>query len=126
MRSGLSIALVVVVSVNTAASQALLKHAMASVQMPQAIADLRTFLLACALSPAVWLSIGLQGIGYLAWLTILAREQLAISVALSGVVFYASTAVVAWFAFGERLSTQQWCGLVFIATGGALISWRTA
>lgn len=125
MQHSLSFALVALVSVNTAASHALLKHAMSTVSLPRAVSDVPAFIGVCASAPAVWASLGLQLLGYLAWLAILAREQLAVSVALSGVVFYGATAAIGWLVFSERLTAQQWVGLGFVTAGGVLVSLRT-
>lgn len=124
MQHSFSYALVALVSVNTAASHALLKHSMAGATVPSRLAEVPAFLAFCIGAPAVWGSLGLQVLGYLAWLSILAREQLAVSVALSGVVFYSTTAAIGVVVFGERLGAQQWVGIGLVAVGGALVSFK--
>lgn len=80
------------------------------------------FLLGAALSPLVITALSLQVLGYVAWLFVLSKSQLAVAFALSGSSFYLLMAVASWYFFGERLGPSQWLGLVLISVGVILIT----
>lgn len=80
------------------------------------------FMLGAATTPAVYLALSLQVIGYAAWFVVLTRENLSVAFALSGSTFYLLMALSSWWVFDERLGPQQWLGLVLISIGVALVT----
>lgn len=102
----------------TLAAQLILKRAVNSPGMRAELADgPMQFILGAAVHPLVWLALVLQVFGYVVWFFVLTREKLAVSFALSGAMIYILTALLAWMFYGERLSAQQWVGILLISAG---------
>jgi drug/metabolite transporter (DMT)-like permease len=102
----------------TLAAQLILKRAVNSPAMRAELAEgPLQFILGAAVHPLVWLALVLQVFGYVVWFFVLTREKLAVSFALSGAMIYILTALLAWMFYGERLSAQQWVGIVLISAG---------
>jgi len=80
------------------------------------------FLIGAATSPQVIAALGLQVLGYVAWLFVLSKEKLSIAFALSGASFYILMAFASWLFYGERLSAAQWLGLLMISVGVILVT----
>lgn len=112
-----TLALILIVTVNTVASQLLVKRVVGQIGPPSAHDSLVAFVLAAAASPLVYLSLALQVGGYVMWMVILSREKLGIAVAISGAFFYLLVSSMAWLVFGERLTSLQWAGIVLITAG---------
>lgn len=105
-------------TVCTLAAQLILKRAVNSPGLRAELADgPLQFILGAAVHPLVWLALVLQVFGYVVWFFVLTREKLAVSFALSGAMIYILTALLAWMFYGERLSAQQWVGIVLISAG---------
>lgn len=105
-------------TVCTLAAQLILKRAVNSPGMRAELAEgPLQFILGAAVHPLVWLALVLQVFGYVVWFFVLTREKLAVSFALSGAMIYILTALLAWMFYGERLSAQQWVGIVLISAG---------
>ena len=109
--------LILVVTLNSVASQLLLKRAVADLGSPGSLAALPGFFGAAALHPAVYASLALQVIGYAVWMVVISQEKLGVAVAVLGSGFYVLMALTAWFAFGEELTPLQWAGIAFITIG---------
>src|SRR5690606_4265669 len=77
---------------------------------------------AVAMEPKVWASIGVQGLGFLAWAAVLSRMQLGTAYATFGAFFYILLAATAWWYYGERLAPVQWVGVALVSTGVLLMS----
>jgi multidrug transporter EmrE-like cation transporter len=113
--------LVVLVSCMTMGSQLLLKKAILVIG-PLMQSDKIAFLFAAITSPFVILSIAIQGIGFFLWMFVLNSMKLGIAFGLSGAIFYILIALSSWHFYGERLSLQQWGGLLLISAGVMLIT----
>ena len=120
--NSLSLALIAAVTLNTAASQALLKRGVAGVSIPGDAQETLRLLVHCAASPFVWSSLALQVLGYGIWILVLSRERLAVAAAVSGSFFYLLTACIGWIIFNERLSYPQLTGLALITVGVVLMA----
>ena len=109
----------------TLVGQLILKGAVNTPSMKQAMAQgPRPFLLSAALSPGVWLALFFQVAGYAVWFFVLTREKLAVSFAISGAMIYVVTGAAAWYFYGERLSGQQWMGMMLLSAGVMLVAYR--
>lgn len=111
--------LIVIVTLNSIASQLLLKRAVAAIGTPTSVPGLAPFFRAAAVTPEVYLSLVLQVIGYAVWMIVIAHEKLGVAVAVMGSGFYVAMALLGWVVFGEELSRLQWAGVVLITIGVA-------
>lgn len=113
--------LVLTTTLCTIAGQLILKQAVTGLKplMRNGILD---FLLGAATSPLVVAALGLQVLGYVAWMFVISKEKLSIAFALSGSTFYLLMAAASWFFFGERLTIPQWIGLLLISVGVVLVT----
>ena len=109
--------LILIVALNSLASQVLIKRAVAQIGSPAALTDLVPFFKSAALSPLVYASLVLQVAGYAAWMVVIAREKLGVAVAFLGSGFYVAIALVGWLAFDEPLTGMQWAGILLITVG---------
>ena len=109
--------LILVVTLNSVASQLLLKRAVGEIGSPQSLSAVPGFFAAAAVSPAVYASLVLQVVGYAIWMIVTSQEKLGVAVAVLGSGFYVLMALTAWFAFGEELTLLQWTGIAFITVG---------
>jgi multidrug transporter EmrE-like cation transporter len=80
------------------------------------------FLIAAFTSPYVWTAISMQGLGFVLWMIVLTKLKLGIAFALSGAFFYLLIALSTWYIYGEKLTSQQWGGLMLISTGVVLMT----
>lgn len=113
--------LVLTTTVCTIAGQLILKRAVTGLK-PLLQAGPIEFLFGAATSPLVIAALGLQVLGYVAWLFVLSKEKLSVAFALSGSSFYLLMAMASWYFFGERLSAGQWLGLALISVGVVLVT----
>ena len=111
--------LILLVTLNSVASQLLLKRAVGGIGTPHSIEALPGFFHAASLSPAVYASLVLQVIGYAVWMIVIAHEKLGVAVAVLGSGFYVLMALVAWMVFDEDLTGLQWAGIALITAGVA-------
>lgn len=109
--------LLIIVSINTTASQLLLKRGVTQLGGIKSFADLPRFMLHAISSPWIVLSVCLQIVGYLLWFLIVTREKLGVAVAFTGACFYLLMALSAWFFYGETLTTLQSTGIALIILG---------
>lgn len=109
--------LILVVALNSLASQALLKRAVMQIGSPGSLADLIAFFKGAAVSPLVYASLVLQVAGYAAWMVVIAKEKLGVAVAFLGSGFYIAIALMGWLAFDEPLTGMQWAGILLITVG---------
>jgi drug/metabolite transporter (DMT)-like permease len=109
--------LLLLVSINTTASQLLLKKGVTQLGGIEAIADLPRFLILAISSPWIVLSVCLQIAGYLMWFLIVTREKLGVAVAFTGACFYILMALSAWYFYGETLNALQSAGIALIVLG---------
>lgn len=113
--------LIFVVTLNSLASQVLLKRAVQSLGTPGSMADVWPFFKAAAQSPPVYLSLVLQVVGYALWMVVISREKLGVAVAVMGSAFYIAIALLGWVVFDEPLSPLQWAGVLLITLGIAFM-----
>ncbi|MGO8977617.1 MAG: hypothetical protein ACLQJ0_19605 [Steroidobacteraceae bacterium] len=109
--------LLILVSINTIASQLLVKKGVTQLGGIRAFADLPRFAILAATSPWILLSVCLQIVGYLAWFVVVTREKLGVAVAFTGASFYVLMALSAWYFYDETLSALQCVGIGLIVLG---------
>lgn len=113
--------LILITTLCTIAGQLILKRAVTGLK-PLLQEGPWEFLFGAATSPLVIAALGLQVLGYVAWLFVLSKEKLSVAFALSGSSFYLLMAMASWYFFGERLSAPQWLGLLLISLGVILVT----
>lgn len=119
----LTYALIALSTLCTLSAQLILKKVIADPGTREAMATGPVdFILSAAVHPFTWLALCLQVGGYIVWFFVLSRERLAVSFALSGSLFYILTALAAWHFYSERLTPNQWSGIIFISIGVMLIA----
>ena len=113
--------LIIAVTLNAVLGQLMLKYAVTGLGGAPALSDLPAFILSAAKSPLVYISIAIQGFGYLLWMMLIARMKLGLASASVGAGFYVCMALAAWGVYGESLSRLQWLGLGLITLGVSCI-----
>jgi drug/metabolite transporter (DMT)-like permease len=104
------------------ASQLLLRRATIALGgAPAGWSGLPRFIGHAVLSPWIYAAGGLQLLGYVLWLVIVAREKLGVATATIGAGFYGLMALSAWLIYGEALSPLQWAGIALVTCGVACI-----
>jgi drug/metabolite transporter (DMT)-like permease len=109
--------LLLLVAINTTASQLLLKKGVTQLGGVKAFADFPRFIVLAISSPWIVLSVCLQIVGYLMWFLIVTREKLGVAVAFTGASFYILMAFSAWYFYGETLTALQSTGIALIILG---------
>lgn len=109
--------MLLLVSVNTTASQLLLKKGVTQLGGVNGVADLFRFVPLAVTSPWILISVCLQIVGYLLWFLVVTREKLGIAVAFTGASFYILMVLSAWYFYGETLSVLQCIGIGLIVLG---------
>lgn len=109
--------LLILVSINTTASQLLLKKGVTQLGGVKGISDLPGFMVLAMKSPWIALSVCLQITGYLLWFLVVTREKLGVAVAFTGASFYILMAFSAWYFYGETLALLQCVGIGLIIVG---------
>lgn len=123
--SAITYAMIFTTTICTLVGQLILKGAVNAPAMRQAMMNgPLSFLFGAALSPGVWLALAFQVVGYAVWFFVLTREKLAVSFAISGAMIYMLTGVAAWYFYGERLSVQQWVGMILLSAGVMLVAYK--
>jgi multidrug transporter EmrE-like cation transporter len=118
--------LIIAVTLNAVLGQLMLKYAVIGLGGSAALSNLPAFILSAAKSPLVYVSIAIQGFGYLLWMMLIARMKLGLASASVGAGFYACMALAAWGVYGESLSRLQWLGLGLITLGVSCIGLASA
>jgi len=113
--------LIIAVTLNAVLGQLMLKYAVIGLGGSPALSNLPAFILSAAKSPLVYVSIAIQGFGYLLWMMLIARMKLGLASASVGAGFYVCMALAAWGVYGESLSRLQWLGLGLITLGVSCI-----
>ncbi|HEV2271229.1 MAG TPA: hypothetical protein VGR92_17385 [Steroidobacteraceae bacterium] len=104
-------------------SQLLLRRATIALGgAPAGWSGLPRFIGQAALSPWIYAAVGLQLVGYVLWLAIVASEKLGVATATLGAGFYVLMALSAWVVYGESLSPLQWIGITLVTCGVACIA----
>ena len=118
--------LIIAVTLNAVLGQLMLKYAVMGLGGSPALANLPAFILSAAKSPLVYVSIAIQGFGYLLWMMLIARMKLGLASASVGAGFYVCMALAAWGVYGESLTRLQWLGLGLITLGVSCIGLASA
>jgi len=118
--------LIIAVTLNAVLGQLMLKYAVIGLGGSPALSNLPAFILSAAKSPLVYVSIAIQGFGYLLWMMLIARMKLGLASASVGAGFYVCMALAAWGVYGESLSRLQWLGLGLISLGVSCIGLASA
>ena len=118
--------LIIAVTLNAVLGQLMLKYAVIGLGGSPALSNLPAFILTAAKSPLVYVSIAIQGFGYLLWMMLIARMKLGLASASVGAGFYVCMALAAWGVYGESLSRLQWLGLGLITLGVSCIGLASA
>lgn len=118
--------LIIAVTLNAVLGQLMLKYAVIGLGGSSALSNLPVFILSAAKSPLVYVSIAIQGFGYLLWMMLIARMKLGLASASVGAGFYVCMALAAWGVYGESLSRLQWLGLGLITLGVSCIGLASA
>jgi drug/metabolite transporter (DMT)-like permease len=118
--------LIIAVTLNAVLGQLMLKYAVIGLGGSSALSNLPAFILSAAKSPLVYVSVAIQGFGYLLWMMLIARMKLGLASASVGAGFYVCMALAAWGVYGESLSRLQWLGLGLITLGVSCISLASA
>ena len=116
--------LILLTTICTIGGQLILKRAVMGLK-PLLQTGAIEFLVGAATSPLVIAALGLQILGYVAWLFVLSKEKLSIAFALSGSTIYLLTALASWYYYDERLTPWQWLGFVLISAGVVLVTRST-
>lgn len=119
-----SIAMIMFVTVNTIASQLILKYGVQKITQTTHYTDVYGFLLKAMFSPIIISAVFLQGIGFVVWVFVVAKMKLGIAFAISGSLFYILMALSSWFFLGERINSYQWAGILLITCGVLLLTFR--
>jgi drug/metabolite transporter (DMT)-like permease len=109
--------LLILLSINTVASQLCLKRGVTLLGGIHSLGGLPRFALSAATSPWIITSLSLQVAGYVMWMIVVTREKLGIAVALTGASFYILMAFSAWYFYDERLTLLQSIGIGLIIFG---------
>jgi drug/metabolite transporter (DMT)-like permease len=121
-----TILLIIAVTLNAVLGQLMLKYAVIGLGGAPAMSNFPTFILSAAKSPLVYISIAIQGFGYLLWMMLIARMKLGLASASVGAGFYVCMALAAWGVYGESLTRLQWLGLGLITLGVSCIGLASA
>lgn len=117
-----SIAMIMFVTVNTIASQLILKYGVQKITQTVPYTEVYEFMIKAMFSPIIISAVFLQGIGYVVWIFVVAKMKLGIAFAISGSLFYILMALFSWFFLGERINSYQWAGILLITCGVLLIT----
>jgi drug/metabolite transporter (DMT)-like permease len=118
--------LIIAVTLNAVLGQLMLKYAVIGLGGAPALANFPTFVLSAARSPLVYVSVAIQGFGYVLWMMLIARMKLGLASASVGAGFYVCMALAAWGVYGESLTRLQWLGLGLITLGVSCIGLASA
>ena len=118
--------LIIAVTLNAVLGQLMLKYAVIGLGGSSALSNLPAFILSAAKSPLVYVSIAIQGFGYLLWMMLIARMKLGLASESVGAGFYVCMALAAWGVYGESLTRLQWLGLGLITLGVSCIGLASA
>jgi drug/metabolite transporter (DMT)-like permease len=114
--------LIVAVTVNAVLGQLLLRRALAALGGRAALATMPKFVMDALVSPWMYASLAIQGLGYFLWIVLISREKLGVASASVGAGFYILMPLCAWMVYGESLSGLQWFGISLITVGVTCVS----
>lgn len=114
--------LIAAITLNAVAGQLLLKRALIALGGRAALSTIPKLFLDAAVSPWVYASIAVQGLGYFLWMILISREKIGVATASVGAGFYILMPLCAWTLYGESLSYLQWFGMVLLTAGVICVS----
>jgi len=109
--------LLLLVALNTVASQLFLKRGVTQLGGLRSLEDVPRFIPLALFSPWILTSVVLQVAGYLIWMMVVTRERLGIAVAFSGASFYILMTLATRYFYGEILTPLQSLGILIIILG---------
>lgn len=115
------IAMILVVTMCTVASQLLVKYGVGRLSVRDPSGNFVGWFASVATSPGIIAAVSVQAIGFLIWIVVVSRMKLGAAFAISGGFFYVLVALSSFVFFGERLSGSQWAGLSLISAGVVLM-----
>jgi drug/metabolite transporter (DMT)-like permease len=117
--------LIFAVTINAVLGQLLLRRALTSLGGRAALDALPKFALDAIVSPWMYASLAIQGLGYFLWMVLISREKLGVASASVGAGFYILMPLCAWAVYGETLSALQWFGISLLTVGVTCVSLGT-
>jgi drug/metabolite transporter (DMT)-like permease len=118
--------LIVAVTVNAVLGQLFLKHALNMLGGRAAFATMPKFFATAIVSPWIYASVAIQGLGFFLWMALISREKMGVATASVGAGFYVLMPLCAWAVYGESLNTLQWLGIGLLTIGVVCVSMGTA
>ena len=118
--------LIAAVTINAVLGQLILKHALNNLGGRAALGSIPRFIANAAISPWIYASVAIQGLGFFLWMMLIAREKMGIATASVGAGFYLLMPLCAWTVYGESLSAMQWVGISLLIVGVVCVSLGTA
>jgi drug/metabolite transporter (DMT)-like permease len=113
--------LIIAVTINAVLGQLFLKRALISIGGRAAFDTIPRFVAAAAVSPWIYASLAVQGLGYVLWMALVSREKLGVATASVGAGFYLLMPLCAWAVYGESLTSLQWLGIGLLTIGIACV-----
>lgn len=101
----------------TIASQMLVKLGVNRLPVRDPSGNFYGWLYGVTTSPGIIGAVLIQGLGFMAWVVVVARMKLGAAFAISGAFFYLMIALASWWLYGERLNAAQWTGMLLISSG---------
>jgi drug/metabolite transporter (DMT)-like permease len=117
--------LIILVTTNAVLGQLLLKHALSTFGGRSALESMGKLVSQALISPWTYLTIAVQAVGFLLWMTLVAREKVGVATASVGAGFYILMPLCAWAIYGESLTSLQWLGMSLITIGVTCVSLQT-
>jgi drug/metabolite transporter (DMT)-like permease len=114
--------LIAAITLNAVAGQLLLKRALITLGGRAAFSTIPKLFLDAAVSPWIYASIAVQGLGYFLWMILISREKIGVATASVGAGFYILMPLCAWTLYGESLSNLQWFGMALLTVGVVCVS----
>jgi drug/metabolite transporter (DMT)-like permease len=109
--------LIIAVTINAVLGQLLLKHALMRLGGRDAFAVVPKFIASAVVSPWIYASVAVQGVGFFLWMMLISRAKLGVATASVGAGFYMLMPLCAWAVYGESLSSLQWLGIGLLIVG---------
>lgn len=119
------ILMILIVTSCTITSQMLVKFGVNRLVIRDPAGNFTGWLWGVVTSPGIIGAVGIQAVGFLLWVVVVARMKLGVAFAFSGAFFYILIAFSSWAFYGERLNLVQWLGLLLISGGVLLMSATT-
>lgn len=110
--------LIIYVVASTVSSQILLKYGLNKISVNvKVFGDLFPFIKEALTSWQILLSLGIQAVGFVAWILVVSKVKLAMAFAVSNSLLYAVIAIASWYFLDEKINLIQWIGIILISIG---------